>query len=56
MPYQKLIHKINGPAYCQPPEIVEGKAFDFKADSWSFGAILYYLLTGVSHIPKALDL
>ena len=27
------------------PEVVEGKPYDFKADSWSFGVILFYLLT-----------
>ena len=27
------------------PEVVEGKPYDFKADAWSFGVILFYLLT-----------
>jgi serine/threonine protein kinase len=33
-----------------PPEIVAGSAYDHKVDTWSFGVILYYLLTGQTHI------
>jgi serine/threonine protein kinase len=33
-----------------PPEIVLGSAYDHKVDTWSFGVILYYLLTGKNHI------
>ncbi|RHY31894.1 hypothetical protein DYB32_003059, partial [Aphanomyces invadans] len=36
---------VGSPAY-MCPEIFEGKPYDFKADIWALGCILYELLTG----------
>jgi len=33
------------------PELHNGDAYDFKVDTWSYGVILYKLLTGKSHCP-----
>jgi len=32
------------------PEVINGQAYDHKIDTWSFGVILYNLLTGEQHI------
>ena len=32
--------------YCAP-EVVEGKSYNHKADCWSYGVILFYVMTGV---------
>ena len=32
------------------PEVCLSQSFDLKVDSWSFGTILYHLLTGQPHI------
>ncbi len=42
--------------YCLAPEIVKNTAYDFKIDSWSFGVMLYHLLTGQPHIKDVTDL
>ena len=30
----------------RPPEVIRGRAYNSKADSYSFGIIMYFLLTG----------
>ena len=46
MPYQKVKdHNLETGVNCAP-EICLGQSFDLKIDSWSFGTILYHLLTG----------
>jgi len=36
---------ITGDLRFQAPEVIQGKPYDFKADSWSFGIMLYFILT-----------
>ena len=37
------------------PELCMEEAYDFKIDIWSFGVILYFLLTGQTHVPSRKD-
>lgn len=46
MGYGAHCHSIFGDIRFRAPEVVSGKHYDFKADSWSFGVILFQLLTG----------
>jgi novel protein kinase C theta type len=51
LPGQKSKDDIkNSPTSNFPPEIIIGNAYDHKVDTWSFGVILYYLLTGEKHV------
>lgn len=34
-----------GTPYNMPPEVCEGKTYNFKADVWATGVILYELIT-----------
>ena len=46
MGYEAHCHSIYGDIRFRAPEVLSGKHYDFTADSWSFGVILYHLLTG----------
>ena len=35
------------------PEVVEGKEYNSKADVWSFGVILFFVMTGVLPFDSA---
>lgn len=39
-------HAPVGKPFYWAPEICQDEAYDFKIDVWSFGVILYFLLTG----------
>ena len=49
MGYEEVTREIYGDIRYRAPEVLRNKPYDFKADSWSFGIILFYLLT--SHLP-----
>ena len=34
------------------PEIAKSQPYDFKVDCWSFGVILYFMLSTQFHITK----
>ena len=44
--YEGHVHVNCGDIRFRAPEVVLGKHYGFKADSWSFGIIVYQLLTG----------
>ena len=46
MGYEEDTQDMYGDIRYRPPEVIRGKAYSFKADSWSFGVILYLLITG----------
>jgi serine/threonine protein kinase len=50
LPSWKQRAAFESPVYCQAPEVIKNSAYDFKIDTWSFGVILHYLLTGQPHI------
>jgi carbon catabolite-derepressing protein kinase len=49
MGYESHCHSIFGDIRFRAPEVLAGKHYDFKADAWSFGIILFQILTG--HLP-----
>ena len=46
MGYEAHCHGLFGDPRYRAPEVLRGSHYDFKADSWSFGVILFELLTG----------
>ena len=38
--------EILGDIRYRAPEVIQGKTYNFKADSWSFGVILFQMLSG----------
>ena len=47
MGYDFYTNGLFGDVKFKAPEVVKGKSYGFKADTWSFGIIIFYLLTGV---------
>ena len=44
--YESYVHEIEGDVRFRAPEVMLGKSYDVKADSWSFGVIIFHVLTG----------
>ena len=44
--YDDYTDGIYGDIRYRAPEVLKGKAYDLRADTWSFGIILFYILTG----------
>jgi serine/threonine protein kinase len=39
--YESYVHNIEGDIRFRAPEVLLGKHYDFRADSWSFGIIIF---------------
>ena len=48
-PGQKIKDQVGQVLY-NAPEMCQNQSYDFKVDTWSFGAILFVLLSGVNHV------
>ena len=44
--YNHLSKGIFGDIRFRAPEVLQNKHYDFRADSWSFGVIIFLMLTG----------
>lgn len=44
--YNHLSKGIFGDIRFRAPEVIQNKHYDFRADSWSFGIIIFLMLTG----------
>jgi serine/threonine protein kinase len=44
--YEGHVHELVGDIRFRAPEVVSNKQYGLKADSWSFGIILFQLITG----------
>ena len=44
--YESHVHGIEGDIRFRAPEVMLGKSYDSRADTWSFGVIMFHLLTG----------
>ena len=54
LPYYKSSGEF-GPVLYNAPEMCQGQNSDFKIDTWSFGVILHFLLTGRFHVEETRD-
>jgi serine/threonine protein kinase/O-acetyl-ADP-ribose deacetylase (regulator of RNase III) len=43
----------DGTPICMAPEIFDGKDFDFKAEVYAFGVVMYMVVTGLEPFPDA---
>lgn len=50
-PDSKVLEQVGQVLYFAP-EICQNKEYDYKVDIWSFGCILYFLLSGTTHVQK----
>lgn len=46
MDYSARTSGINGDIRFKAPEVVCGKPYDFKAEAWSYGVLLFFMLVG----------
>ena len=44
--YENTTNGMFGDIRYRAPEVIRGKVYDFRADLWSYGVILFYLLSG----------
>lgn len=49
MPSHKTTDIVLGTSLA--PELYNSSGYDYKVDTWNYGAILYYMLAGASHCP-----
>ena len=48
-------HGVFGDVRYRSPEMLKGSSYNNKADSWAFGIILFYMLTGKHPYDKGRD-
>lgn len=46
MDYNARTTGVYGDIRYKAPEVVSGKPYDFKAEAWSYGVLLFFMLTG----------
>ena len=49
MGYDQQTREMYGDVKYRAPEVIKGQPYGFTADSWSFGVVLFYILT--SQLP-----
>jgi len=42
---EQLTEKIYGDICYKAPEVLQGRPYNNKADSWNFGILIYFMLT-----------
>ena len=48
MGYDEYTHGIYGDIRYRAPEVIRGQYYGFKADSWSFGVILFLFILSIT--------